>query len=132
MFKKIVLYFFIFVNLHISELVARDYLIIQSTTSTENSGLLKVIEDSFEKEFSIDVRFVVVGTGQAIKNAKNGDADILLVHSKKDEIQFVEQGFGAKRYELMYNDFVIVGPINDPANIEESSNIKDVIFFSPI
>ena len=87
---------------------ARDYLIIQSTTSTVSTGLLEYLGDEFFKETGIEIRTVGVGTGQAIKNATRGDADILLVHSKKDEIKFIEEGLGIKRYDLMYNDFVIV------------------------
>ena len=68
----------------------------------------ELIELAFEKEFKIDVRFVSVGTGQAIKNAKNGDADILMVHSKQDEVNFMKEGYGLERVEIMYNDFILL------------------------
>ena len=93
------------------------YIIVQSTTSTQNSGLLNYILPMFKKKTSVDVRVVAVGTGQAIKNAKNGDGDVLLVHAKPAEEKFVAEGFGVKRYDVMYNDFVIVGPKSDPAKI---------------
>jgi len=94
-----------------------DFIIVQSTTSTQNSGLFDVILPRFEKKTGIDVRVVAVGTGQALKNARNGDGDVVLVHSKPDEEKFVAEGWGVKRYDLMYNDFVIVGPASDPAKI---------------
>jgi tungstate transport system substrate-binding protein len=93
------------------------YIVVQSTTSTQNSGLLNYILPMFKKKTSVDVRVVAVGTGQAIKNAKNGDGDVLLVHAKPAEEKFVAEGFGVKRYDVMYNDFVIVGPKSDPAKI---------------
>ena len=107
-----------------SPILARDYLIIQSTTSTASTGLLEYLSDAFYIETGIEVRTVAVGTGQAIKNATRGDGDMLLVHSKKDEIKFVEEGLGIKRHDLMYNDFIIVGPKSDPANIKKLDNLK--------
>lgn len=94
-----------------------DFVILQSTTSTENSGLLSFILPKFKAKTGIDVRVVAVGTGQAIKNAKNGDGDVLLVHAKAAEEAFVADGYGTKRLDVMYNDFVIVGPKADPAKI---------------
>jgi len=85
--------------------------------------LLDTILPEFTKDSGIDVRVVAVGTGQAIKNATNGDGDVLLVHSKADEEKFVEDGFGVERFDLMYNDFVLVGPANDPADIKGSELI---------
>jgi len=93
------------------------FIVVQSTTSTQNSGLLNYILPMFKKKTGVDVRVVAVGTGQAIKNAKNGDGDVLLVHAKPAEEKFVAEGFGVKRYDVMYNDFVIVGPKSDPAKI---------------
>ena len=91
------------------------FITVQSTTSTENSGLFDYLLPIFTKASGIDVHVVAVGTGQAIKNAENGDGDVLLVHSKADEEKFVASGGGVKRYDLMYNDFVLVGPAADPA-----------------
>jgi tungstate transport system substrate-binding protein len=93
------------------------FIIVQSTTSTQNSGLLNYILPMFKKKTGIDVRVVAVGTGQAIKNAANGDGDVLLVHAKAAEEKFVAEGGGVKRFDVMYNDFVIVGPKSDPAKI---------------
>ena len=94
-----------------------DFIIVQSTTSTQNSGLFDHILPKFIEKTGIEVRMVAVGTGQALKNARNGDADVVLVHSKPDEEKFVTEGWGVKRHDVMYNDFVIVGPKADPAGI---------------
>lgn len=93
------------------------FIIVQSTTSTQNSGLFDHILPKFTEKTGIDVRVVAVGTGQALKNARNGDGDVVLVHSKPDEEAFVAEGWGVKRHDVMYNDFVIVGPADDPAGI---------------
>ena len=94
-----------------------NFIIVQSTTSTQNSGLFEHILPKFTKKTGIEVRVVAVGTGQALKNARNGDGDVVFVHSKPDEEKFVAEGWGVKRYPVMYNDFVIVGPASDPAGI---------------
>jgi len=99
-----------------------NFIIVQSTTSTQNSGLFEHILPSFTKKTGIDVRVVAVGTGQALKNAENGDGDVVLVHSKPDEEKFVADGWGVKRHDVMYNDYVIVGPAEDPAKI---AGLKD-------
>ncbi|MEL6218912.1 MAG: substrate-binding domain-containing protein [Pseudomonadota bacterium] len=98
------------------------FIIVQSTTSTENSGLFDQILPQFEQDSGIDVRVVAVGTGQAIRNAMNGDGDVLFVHSKDAEEQFVADGHGVSRADVMYNDFVIVGPEGDPAGISSLRN----------
>ncbi len=98
------------------------FIIVQSTTSTQNSGLFEHILPIFTKKTGIEVRVVAVGTGQALKNAANGDGDVVLVHLKPDEEKFVADGFGVKRYDVMYNDFIIVGPAEDPAKI---AGLKD-------
>ena len=98
------------------------FIILQSTTSTQNSGLFEHILPLFTKKTGIDVRVVAVGTGQALKNAENGDGDVVLVHSKPDEEKFVADGFGVKRHDVMYNDFVVVGPAADPAKIAGSQD----------
>lgn len=102
---------------------ADDYIVVQSTTSTENSGLFEYILPLFEQETGIDVRVVAVGTGQAIKNAENGDGDVLFVHAKPAEEAFVAAGHGVTRYDVMYNDFVIVGPKEDPAHVGGMSDV---------
>ena len=100
------------------------FIIVQSTTSTENSGLFKHLLPMFTKKTGIEVRVVAVGTGQAIKNAANGDGDVLFVHDKPSEEKFVAEGGGVKRFDVMYNDFIVVGPAKDPAGIAGS---KDVV-----
>tara|TARA_R110002012_G_scaffold67741_2_gene176407 strand:- start:5 stop:835 length:831 start_codon:yes stop_codon:yes gene_type:complete len=98
--------------------VAADrFIILQSTTSTQNSGLFDYMLPIFTKKTGIEVRVVAVGTGQALKNARNGDGDVLFVHAKPAEEKFVAEGFGVKRQDVMFNDFVIVGPAADPAKV---------------
>jgi len=96
---------------------ADDFIIVQSTTSTQNSGLFEHILPLFTEKTGIEVRVVAVGTGQALKNAEKGDGDVVLVHSQRDEEKFVADGWGVKRYPVMYNDFIIVGPAADRARI---------------
>ncbi len=103
---------------------AGEFIIVQSTTSTQNSGLYDALLPEFTAETGIEVRVVAVGTGQAIKNARNCDGDVLLVHAKAAEEAFVAAGFGVARADLMYNDFVIVGPTVDPAGVAGSRDVK--------
>lgn len=100
-------------------------LILATTTSTENSGLLDFILPDFEKNTGIKVKVVAVGTGQALTMGKDGEADVLLVHAKASEEEFVKEGHGTKRNDVMYNDFVLVGPKDDPAKLKELSS-KDI------
>ena len=90
---------------------------LATTTSTEASGLLAVILPLFERDSGIRVQVISVGTGQALKLGERGDVDIVLVHSRPDEDKFMAAGFGSVRYDVMYNDFIIVGPQNDPAKL---------------
>jgi tungstate transport system substrate-binding protein len=94
-----------------------------TTTSTENSGLLKAIIPEFEAASGLKVHIISVGTGKAMKLGENGDVDVVLVHSRPDEDQFVAQGFGVSRRDVMYNDFVVVGPRADPAGIRGTKNV---------
>lgn len=100
-------------------------IILSTTTSTQDSGLLDEILPDFTEKTGIKVKVVAVGTGQALRNGEDGEADVLLVHAKKDEEKFVEEGHGLERFDVMYNDFVILGPKEDPAGIKE--NPSDVI-----
>ena len=93
------------------------FIVVQSTTSTRNSGLYDHILPMFTGKTGIEVRVVAVGTGQAIRNAANGDGDVLLVHSRFAEEKFVADGYGVARFDVMYNDFVIIGPTSDPAGV---------------
>ena len=97
-------------------------LLLQSTTSTVNSGLLDAILPRFTEQTGVEVRVVSSGTGQALRNARNGDADLVLVHAKRDEEKFVAEGYGLERFDLMYNDFVMVGPPDDPAGLQQAQS----------
>lgn len=102
-------------------------IVVQSTTSTSNSGLYNHLLPAFRKASGIDVHVVAVGTGQAIKNALNCDGDVLLVHARAAEEEFVASGAGVSRADLMYNDFVIVGPEADPARIAGMSDVGEAL-----
>ena len=104
---------------------ADKFITVASTTSTANSGLFDYILPMFEKKTGIQVRVVAVGTGQAIRQAQNGDADVLFVHHRPSEEKFVAEGYGVKRFDVMYNDFVVVGPKNDPAGIKGDKDVAD-------
>ncbi|HEY9162976.1 MAG TPA: substrate-binding domain-containing protein [Magnetovibrio sp.] len=101
---------------------AADFITVASTTSTQNSGLFDAILPQFTAKTGIEVHVVAVGTGQAVKNAQNGDADVLFVHHRPSEDKFVAEGYSPKRYDVMMNDFVIVGPVADPAEVDEANN----------
>ncbi len=98
-------------------------IVVASTTSTENSGLFDHILPLFRAKTGIVVKPVAVGTGQAIRIAKHGDADVLFVHDRGSEEAFVAEGYGVERYDVMYNDFVIVGPSADPARVRGFSDV---------
>jgi tungstate transport system substrate-binding protein len=95
-----------------------EVLILATTTSTENSGLLAAILPDFEEQFNTSVDVIAVGTGQAIALGEDGNADVLLVHARAKEDAFMEAGHGSRREDVMYNDFIIVGPADDPAGIQ--------------
>jgi tungstate transport system substrate-binding protein len=105
---------------------AEKFIVVASTTSTVNSGLFGNILPQFTKDTGIEVRVVGVGTGQAIRVAERGDADVLFVHHKKSELAFVDKGFGVARLDVMYNDFVVVGPRLDPAAAAQAKSAADV------
>jgi len=97
---------------------AGESIIVQSTTSTQNSGLYDYLLPMFKEKTGIQVNVVAVGTGQALENGRRGDGDVLLVHAKPAEERFVAERYGVSRQDVMYNDFVIVGPANDPAGVK--------------
>ncbi|MEO8060439.1 MAG: extracellular solute-binding protein [Burkholderiales bacterium] len=99
------------------------FIVMASTTSTEQSGLFPHLLPAFKAATGIDVRVVAVGTGQALDMGRRGDADLLFVHDKAAEEKFVAEGFGLKRSDVMYNDFVLIGPANDPAGVKG----KDIV-----
>jgi tungstate transport system substrate-binding protein len=94
------------------------HIVVASTTSTEQSGLFGYLLPLFTKKTGIEVRVVAQGTGQALQTGMRGDADLVLVHDPQSERKFVEEGFGVKRHPVMYNDFVLVGPAEDPAGVK--------------
>ena len=108
-----VLLIFILIFLIKNALANDKHITIASTTSTHDTGLLEYINKEFEKKYKIKVRALSLGTGQAIKVAKDGNVEILLVHHKKSELEFMNNGYGTLRYDLMYNDFVLIGPKKD-------------------
>ena len=101
---------------------ANKYITIASTTSTHDTGLLEYINKEFEKEYKLKVRSLSLGTGQAIKVAMDGNVEILLVHHKKSELEFMNNGFGTLRYDLMYNDFVLIGLKKDKKTCSSIEN----------
>jgi len=103
------------------------YITVASTTSTEQSGLFGVLLPVFERESGIKVRVVALGTGQALDLARRGDADVVFVHAKAAEEKFLAEGHGVKRYPVMYNDFVLIGPRGDPARIGGGKDIVDAL-----
>lgn len=115
----------IFTLLTVSVVSAETRILCASTTSTQNSGLLDYILPIFEKQSGIKVDVVAVGTGAAIEIGKRGDADLVLVHAKEQEMKAVEEGFFINRHEVMYNDFIIIGPPDDPAAIKGTKSAAD-------
>jgi tungstate transport system substrate-binding protein len=101
------------------------FIVVSSTTSTEQSGLFGYLLPLFEQKTGIKVRVVALGTGQALDMARRGDADVVFVHDKTAEEKFVAEGFGVERKEVMYNDFVLIGPKADPAKIAGGKDILD-------
>jgi len=97
---------------------SKNRIILATTTSTYDSGLLDYIIPPFEEKSGISVNVLSVGTGYALETGRRGDADVLLVHSRTREDEFVSNGYGIHRACIMYNDFIIIGPLNDPANIQ--------------
>lgn len=106
-----------------SSLTHADTMKMAVTTSFHNSGLSDVLLPEIKKDTGIEVQLLVVGTGQALKLGQRGDVDAVLVHSRKAEDAFIKSGYGIKRTEIMYNDFVIIGPKNDPAGIKKSETV---------
>lgn len=121
---KNLLSYVLFLLLCLPSLVVADQIIrMATTTSTDNSGLLEHLLPAFTQKSGYEVHVIAVGTGKALKMGEAGDVDVVLVHAKTAEQAFVEKGFGINRKEVMYNDFVVVGPKQDPAKIQSADNI---------
>src|ERR671934_570879 len=102
-------------------------IVVASTTSTQDSGLFGHILPLFKAATGIEVRVVAQGTGQALDTGRRGDADVLFVHAKAQEEKFVADGFGVKRFPVMYNDFILIGPKSDPAGIKGMNDIAKAL-----
>src|SRR5690349_17832865 len=107
--------------------MAQTHLRMSTTTSTENSGLLKVLLPPFEAKCACKVDVIAVGTGKALKLAEGGDVDVVFVHARKLEDEFVAAGHGINRRDVMYNDFVIIGPQGDPAKVKSAKSPSDAL-----
>ena len=107
--------------------LAQRFITVASTTSTEQSGLFKHLLPVFEQKSGIEVRVVALGTGQALDLARRGDADVVFVHAKSAEEEFLREGQGVRRFPVMYNDFVIIGPKSDPAGIAGGADAPDAL-----
>jgi len=103
------------------------YIVVASTTSTEQSGLFSHLLPAFTKDTGIDVRVVAVGTGQALDIGRRGDADVVFVHDKAAELKWLAEGNGVARYPVMYNDFVLIGPKTDPAHVAGGEDIAGAL-----
>ncbi len=116
---------FLSLLMHLSPAAAQEKsIVVSSTTSTEQSGLFGYILPIFKMKTGIDVKVVAVGTGQALDIGRRGDADVVFVHDKPAEELFVQEGYSTKRNEVMYNDFVLIGPKSDPAKIGGGKDIQ--------
>lgn len=124
--KAVVLVFILALTVGLAAVAhAQQILRLATTTSTENSGLLNFILPPFEKANDVKVNVISVGTGKAIKLGENGDVDVVLVHARPAEDKFVADGFGVNRKDVMYNDYLIVGPASDPAKIKGEKSVVD-------
>lgn len=101
----------------------KRFITVASTTSTQDSGLFDTLLPAFTAKTGITVKVIAQGTGQALDTARRGDADVVFVHAKAQELKFVEDGFSVKRYPVMYNDFVVIGPKSDPAGIAGGKDV---------
>lgn len=121
------LIFLLYISLGSGLCHAQQRLKLATTTSTENSGLLAVLNPPFERQAGVRVDVIAVGTGKALRLGENGDVDLVLVHAPKAELAFVEAGFGVQRQAVMHNDFVILGPADDPAQVKTASSVAEVL-----
>ena len=106
---------------------SEERLRLATTTSTDNSGLLAELHPPFEEKFNVKVDVIAVGTGKALKLGQNGDVDVVMVHAPASEIKFIEGGFGIERLPVMHNDFVILGPKDDPAGLEDVLTVAEAL-----
>ena len=122
--KRLMLHVILITLVAVFSVSAEGRLKLATTTSTDNSGLLKALLPPFEEMFGVRVDVIAVGTGKALALGRNGDVDVVLVHARSAEDQFVKDGFGVNRRDVMYNDFVVLGPADDPAGVK---GMKDAV-----
>lgn len=126
--KKLIVVFVAFAALFSGQVFASDKILTMSTTtSTQSSGLLDVLLPEFKKDTGIEVKVIAKGTGAAIRDGVDGNVDVIFVHAKGREEKFVSDGYGTKRYAVMHNDFVIIGPPKDPAGIKGSKDAAEAL-----
>ncbi len=130
LFKILIIILLIIIGVHFYEIFSnqKPIIVLATTTSIYDSGLLDYLLPIFENKYNFRIHVISVGTGQAIEIAKRGDVDLIIVHSKELELDFINSGYGIHRVALMYNDFVIVGPLNDPAEIGKSINAIEAFY----
>jgi len=118
---------FIVVTSFVNNVSAEEFLRLATTTSTENTGLLSVLHKPFEQQTGVKVHVIAVGTGKALRLAQDGDVDLVLAHAPEAEIEFMEAGYGIERQPVMHNDFVLLGPFDDPAKVKQATSLADAI-----
>jgi tungstate transport system substrate-binding protein len=123
MFRRLLIALFVCTLAASSGMAQDKSIVVASTTSTQDSGLFGYLLPLFKQKTGIDVKVVAQGTGQALDTARRGDADVVFVHARSAEEKFLSEGFGVKRYPVMYNDFVLIGPKSDPAGIKGGKDI---------
>ncbi len=125
--KRLIIYWILILGFASQQVWAEQRLRLATTTSTDNSGLLGVLHPVFEKEHGVKIDVIAVGTGKALKLGENGDVDVVLVHDPASEEKFVKDEFGVERLPVMHNDFVILGPPNDPAKVKNTADLKSAM-----
>ena len=125
--KSILALFILTVSLLAGSVAAQERLRLATTTSTDNSGLLNVLNPYFEVKYNIKIDVIAVGTGKALRLGENGDVDVLMVHAPAAEKAFIYNGFGRERLPVMHNDFILLGPRNDPADLKSAGNIAEAM-----
>src|SRR6476661_8864171 len=121
--RRLLLALLSFTALTVSAPAQERFITVASTTSTQDSGLFGYLLPLFKAKTGIDVKVIAQGTGQALDTARRGEADVVFVHAKAAEEKFLAEGYGVKRYDVMYNDFVLIGPATDPAGVKGGKDI---------
>ena len=122
-FKCLVIYSILFS----ATLQAEETLRLATTTSTDNTGLLSALHPPFEKQNGVKIHVISVGTGKALRLGQDGDVDVVLVHAPEAELEFVNAGYGIERQPVMHNDFILLGPDTDPANVRTASSLAEAM-----